>query len=249
MNPATTSLQKAFNNCTNLKFIDNLDELVNVTNMKACFYSCSALEYVQDLSGMTSLTVVEEAFRNCSSLVKVFGFPHALAATNVNIGNMCVNDTHLTSFIIPQGAGATGWAFGYCTSLRKVEIYEENMTTSHIVSSTFYNCTDLTVYCNADTTTYATLIQLFGSSTNITIKTFGGGGALPSIVVWGDSISSPGKAWIEWPARLQNKIGTADYLIKNEALAGEWSTSTTARQGGYVMTTNAFTIPADTTPT
>lgn len=250
MNPATTSLQNAFANCTHLKFIDNLDELVNVTNMQACFHGCSALEYVQDLSGMTSITSsLSEAFRNCSSLVKVFGFPHALAATNVNIDNMCVNDTNLTSFIIPQGAAAAGWAFGYCTSLRKVEIYEDNMTTSQIGSTTFHNCTNLTVYCNADTTTYATLIQLFGSSTNITIKTFGGGGALPSIVVWGDSISSPGKAWIEWPARLQNKLGTADYLIKNEALAGEWSTSTTARQGGYVMTTNAFTIPADTTPT
>lgn len=249
MNPATTSIKYAFNKCSSFKFVDNLDELVNVTTISNAFRD-SGIEYIQDISGFTSLTEAYEMFKSAANLKKIFGFPKEMAATNVNGTNMYQGCTLLATAIVPKGVSNLNFAFHNCTSLRKVEIYEDGLTTSGVYSgSTFYNCTDLTVYCNADTTTYATLIQLFGSSTNITIKTFGGGGALPSIVVWGDSISSPGKAWIEWPARLQNKIGTADYLIKNEALAGEWSTSTTARQGGYVMTTNAFTIPADTTPT
>ena len=249
MNPATTSLQKAFSGCTNFKFLDNLDELVNVTSLQACFNGCSALEYVQDISGMTGLGGnLQQTFRSCSSLVKVFGFPNPVTASS-NMQNAYFNDTNLVSAIVPAGVTNLTYTFGYCSSLRKVEIYDDNLTTSNIGASTFNNCTNLTVYCNANTTTHTTLLSLFGSSTQITIETFGGGGSLPSIVVWGDSISSPNKAWLEWPERLQNKIGLTDYLIKNEALAGEWSTSTTARQGGYEMTVGAFTIPADGTPT
>lgn len=163
--------------------------------------------------------------------------------------NMYYGDSSLVTAIIPENAGNCTWMFGNCTSLRKVEIYDDNLTTTNINASTFTNCTNLTIYCNANTTTYSTLVSLFGSSTTIFIETFGGGGVLPSIVVWGDSISSSNKAWLEWPERLQNKLGIYDYLVKNEALAGEWSTSTVARQGGYVMTVGAFTIPADGTPT
>lgn len=244
-----TKMNTAFSGCTNFKFADNLDELVNITTINQAFNGCSALEYIQDISGMTGVGGnLQQTFRNCSSLVKVFGFPNPVAASS-NMQNAYVNDTNLVSAIVPAGVTNLTYTFGYCSSLRKVEIYDDNLTTSNIGSTTFYNCTNLTVYCNANTTTHTTLLTLFGSSTQITIETFGGGGSLPSIVVWGDSISSPNKAWLEWPERLQNKIGLTDYIIKNEALAGEWSTSTTARQGGYEMTVGAFTIPADGTPT
>ena len=248
MNTDATSLRNTFNGCTSLKFVDNLDDLVNVGEFRDAFLNCG-IEYVQDLSSLDKLTNAGEAFRNCTHLIKLFGFAQELTNNSVNMQNMYYGDSSLVTAIIPENAGNCYWMFGNCTSLRKVEIYDDNLTTTNINASTFTNCTDLTIYCNANTTTYSTLVSLFGSSTTIFIETFGGGGVLPSIVVWGDSISSSNKAWLEWPERLQNKLGIYDYLVKNEALAGEWSTSTVARQGGYVMTVGAFTIPADGTPT
>lgn len=249
LNTDVTNLGSCFSGCTHFKFLDNLDELVNVQSIRTTFYNCAYLEYVQDISGMTGLGGdLSQAFRGCASLIKVFGFPKQVTP-GTSMQTMFFGNSNLVSGIIPSGVTNTTFTFSNCTSLRKVEVYDDNLTTSNISANTFGNCTDLTVYCNANTTTHTTLLTLFGSSTQITIDTFGGGGALPSIVVWGDSISSPNKEWLEWPERLQNKIGVADYVIKNEALAGEWSTSTTARQGGYVMTVGAFTIPADGTPT
>lgn len=244
LNTSITSLQSAFIGCSSLKFVDNLDKLVNVISINRAFED-SGIEYIQDLSGLTNLSDVQGAFRKASSLVKVFGLPE-LATTTANATNLYANATALTYGIVPKGVSGLAYAFYNDVALRKVVIYEDNLATSAIPSTAFYGCENLTVYCNANTTTYNSLISAYGSSSQVTIKTFDGS-SVPSIVVWGDSISSPNKAWLEWPARLQTKIGTSNYLVKNEALAGEWSTSTTARQGGYAMTVDAFTIPADTT--
>lgn len=245
--PATiTSMYNCFYGCNSFKFLDNLDRLTSLENLQQAFQSCTAIEYIQDLSQLTALDNVQSAFKQ-SGLKKPFGFPE-LNTTSANATNMYATCTSLEYGIIPKGVNNLNWAFGNDTALRRVDIYADDIPSTGITSTTFYSCSNLEVYCNANTTTYNSLISAYGSSTQVTIKTFGGGSSTPSIVIWGDSISSPNKPWIEWPARLQTKIGTADYLVKNEALAGEWSTSTTARQGGYEMTTNAFTIPADTTP-
>lgn len=243
MNPDTTKISCTFRGCSSLKFVDNLDKLINVTTINQAFYN-SGLDYVQDLSGMIGLKDLLQAFKLSSSLKKIFGFPKELTTTNINATNAFNGCSYLESAIVPEGVSNLTYTFGGCTSLRNVEIYEDGLTS---FDNTFNGCTNLTVYCNANTTTHNTLLSTYGSSSQITIKAFGED-AKPSIVVWGESISSPNKAWVEWPARLQTKLGTSTYLVKNEAIAGEWSTSTTARQGGYVMTTNAFTIPADTTP-
>lgn len=139
---------------------------------------------------------------------------------------------------VPQNATTMFYCFNGCTSLREVTIHATEITAA---TSAFANCTDLTVYLDADTTTYETLIGLYGSSTDITFFTDGGASA-PSIVVWGDSTSSPNRTWKEWPARLQEAVST--YLVKNQAASGEFTTSTSARQGGNALKVGAFTIPA-----
>lgn len=245
MPTSIVGLANAFNGCTSLEFIDNLDELVNVTAMNSAFESCSSLEYVQDLSDLTALSNIQGAFKS-SGLKKIFGLPE-LDTTTGNATNIYSGCASLTYGIIPKGVSNCTYAFYNCASCRRADILEDGLTTSGITNTTFSGCNNLDVYCNDDTTTYTTLLTQYGSSTKVTIKVFGSSTATPSIVVWGDSISSPNKGWIEWPARLQTKLGTSDYLVKNEALAGEGSPSTTARQGGYVMTTSAFTIPATTT--
>lgn len=239
-----TSLSAAFDGCTSLEFIDNLDNLTACTTLSQAFKD-SGIEYVQDLSAMVALANIGQAFRGASSLVKVFGLPE-LASTN-NITNTYSGCSALEYGIVPKGTNGTVYAFNNCTSLKRVDIFEDGLTTSTLSNTMLTGTNNVDVYCNADTTTYDTLVSVYGSSSSITIKTFGSTSTIPSIVVWGDSISSPNKAWIEWPRRLQTQIGT-QYAVKNQALAGEWSTSTTARQGGYEITVGAFTIPADTTP-
>lgn len=242
---SATYFANAFNGCTKLRFVDNLDKLVNTTNLKSAFDACSALEYIQDLSGLTKMNNVQATFR-ASGLKKIFGLPN-LNTTTANATNIYSGCASLQYGIIPKGVSNCAYAFYNCTSLRRVDIFEDNLATSALPSTCFSGCRNLKVYCNAGTTTYNSLITNFGSSTQITIIPFGGSN-LPSIVVWGDSISSPNKAWIEWPKRLATKLGTTQYVVKNEAIAGEGSTSTTARQGGYVITVSeAFQIPADTT--
>ena len=246
MNTNVTSMQRCFYGCTSFKFLDNLDELVNVTTLEYCFHQTS-VDYIQDLSGLTEVTTCKDMLSDAPNLKKVFGAP-VLSGTGINHTGIYSTCPSLTSATIPSGAGSLSYAFYNDTALRTVKIYEDGLTTSQIVSTTFSGCSNLTVYCNANTTTYASLSSVYASSSNVTIKTFDGA-SIPSIVVWGDSISSPNTSWIEWPARLQTKLGTSQYLIKNEALSGEWSTSTTARQGGYALTVGAFTIPANTTAT
>lgn len=240
------NLSSAFQGCTSLCFVDNLDELVNVTQIGNAFKS-SGIQYIQDLSALTVLDNVQAAF-NLSSLIKIFGLPE-LNTTTANATNIYSGCASLAYGIIPKGVSNCAYAFYNCSSCRRVDIFEDNLSTSAITSTTFYGCRNLEVYCNDGTTTHDSLLTQYGSSTQVTIKTFGSESALPSIVVWGDSISSPNKAWIEWPKRLQTKLGTSQYLVKNQAIAGEGSPSTTARQGGYVMTVGAFTIPATVTAT
>lgn len=244
--PATiTSMYNCFYGCSSFKFLDNLDRLTSLESLHQAFQSCTAIEYIQDLSQLTALNNVQSTFKQ-SGLKKPFGFPD-LNTTTANGTNMYANCSSLAYGIAPKGVNNLNYAFYSDSALRRVDIYADDIPSTGITSATFSGCRNLEVYCNANTTTYDSLVAAYGSSTNVTIKTFGSASATPSIVVWGDSISSANKAWIEWPARLQTKLGTSDYLVKNEAMAGEWSTSTTARQGGYAMTVGAFTIPATTT--
>lgn len=251
---AITKLSQTFKGCTSLLFVDGLERQTKCVTLNACFEGCTSLEYVQDLSGLTAVAGSNTSdghatmFKGCTKFVKVYGMPNELVGTSTAVNMYAGSGVEYAK--IPKGVKNMGYAFYNCTKLKRVDIYEDNLdTTNGITSTTFSGCKDVVVYCNAGTTTYNSLMTHYGNSTNVEIRTFGADSAMPSIVVWGDSISSPNKPWIEWPARLQEKIGMADYLIKNEALAGEHSTSTTSRQGGNTITVDAFTIPADTTAT
>ncbi len=237
MNPEITSLAQTFQGCTNLKFIDNIGNLVNVTTLEMAFTN-SGIEYLPDLSKMTAVTNMNQCFKDCTFLKRVYGMTKPSATCNTNqLFNGC---TALEKAEVPENASTMFYAFNNCTSLRTVDVKATGITA---VDRAFYGCTDLMVYVVADSTTYTTLVNAYGNSTDVTIVV-AGGETLPVIAVWGDSTSSPNRAWKEWPARLQEVV--ASYAVKNQAVSGEFTTSTSARQGGNALSVGAFTIPADT---
>lgn len=238
MNPAVTSIHVAFKGCTKLRFVDNLSELVNVTNMDSAFHS-SGIEYLPDLSAMTAVTNMQKSFYGCANLKRIYGMPKPAASCNTNqiFNGGCVT---LEKAEIPENASTLFYAFNGCTSLRRVYVKATGITE---VGMAFNGCSDLTVYAVADSATYTTLVNAYGNSTDVTIVV-AGGEALPVIAVWGDSTSSPNRTWREWPARLQEAV--TGYAVKNQAVSGEYTTSTSARQGGNALSVGTFTIPADT---
>lgn len=243
MNPAVTNLSSAFNGCTSLEFVDNLPDLVNVTSDYMAFSGCTSLEYVQDLSDWTAVGL-SRTFRGCSNLKKIFGLPNPSSAATFEYAFM---GTQVEKVTIPANASSLVYCFNQNTHVNNVTILADGLTTTNLNSIFGSSQTqNIDVYANANSTTYASLQSMFASSTKVTVHDLSGS-SLPSIVVWGDSTSSPNRPWIEWPARLQTKLGTNDYLVKNEAVSGEWTTSTSARQGGNAIHTNAFAIPATTT--
>lgn len=242
---AVTQLTGAFKYCTALKFVDNLGELVNVTGMQNAFEGCTSLEYVQDLSALTG-TGLEQTFRGCTSLKKIFGLPQPVSASTFAYAFM---GTRVSSVTIPENASNLSYCFHQNTTVSSVTILADDLSSNDMAnifgSSQSQN---ITVYAHAGSTTLASLQTMFASSSRVTVSPLGGA-PLPSIVVWGDSTSSPGRSWIEWPSRLQSKIGTSAYLVKNEAVSGEWTTSTAARQGGNALHVGAVELPADSTQT
>ena len=243
MSSGVTNIKNAFSECSALEFVDNLDELTAVTNDYQAFYNCTSLEYVQDLSGWGSVGL-ERTFRGCTSLKAVLGVPQPSSDASFAYAFM---QTKVKKVTIPEYANSLAYAFSGATKLEELTILAEGLASSAITSMLANTSQDIQVYAPAGSTTLSTLQTAYASSAKITVSAIGGG-SLPSIVVWGDSTSSPDKPWTEWPARLQTKIGTSSYLVKNQAVSGEWTTSTSARQGGNAMHTNAFNIPADTTP-
>lgn len=235
-----------FKGCTSLKFFDGVANQVNCTDLWSTFDGCTALEYLPDLSGLTKLTRIWYAFQNCSNLKKIYGFPDALASAGS--AKMTFYNTALKYVKIPANVNDVFYCCALSTNLERCDIYTDDLdsTNKKLDSYTFKDCNGLTVYCNDGTTTEETLRSVFGSSTNVEIRTFSDEGATPTIAVWGDSTSSPGTSWGCWPDRLQEKIGAENYFVKNQAVSGEYTTSTSARQGGNALSVGAFTIPADT---
>ena len=238
MNPATTSLANAFKGCSSLRFIDNIGQLANVLYMDSAFDS-SGIEYLPDLSAMTAVVSMKATFMNCANLKRVYGMPKPTASCDTrNVFNGCAA---LEKAEIPENASTMFFAFNGCASLRSVNVMANGISE---VYNAFAGCTGLTVYAPADSTTYTALVDAYGNSTNVTLAILGSGGALPVIAVWGDSTSSPNGTWKEWPRRLQEAVVT--YLVKNQAVSGEYTTSTSARQGGNTLRVGAFRIPGDT---
>lgn len=236
-----TSLAETFDGCTSLKFFDGLDKQVAVTTLKDVFYSCSSLEYIQDLSNLTTVGNLQSAFGACGNLIKIFGMMPSCNGSTVTMNSTFSGCRKLTSAVIPLNVTDLFYTFKNCTSLRKIECLATAAFTR--TGSAFDGCTNLYVYCVPESEAYNKLLTDFGSSSQVHIVEKGGT-ELPNIVIWGDSTSSPNKGWLEWPKRLIDKL--SGFLLKNQAVSGEFTTSTSARQGGNVISVEAFEIPATT---
>ena len=237
------SLRGAFEGCEKLRFFDGLDRQSGIQDMGFAFKGCVELEYLPDLGKFNNITDLNSAFRECVFLKRIIAFPTKIAGSTMS--SAFYNVALIQEAIIPQGVTDLFYAFKGCTNLRTVYCYATEAFTK--LSSTFADVDNVTILCVEDNAAYQSLLSAFGSSSNITIKIMGQS-ANPSIVVWGDSTSSPNTSWKEWPKRLQERIGTS-LLVKNQAVSGEYTTSTSARQGGNALSVGSFTIPADTTAT
>ena len=165
---AVNTLSRAFYGCTNLSFIDNLDDLVNVTSLYMAFQE-SGVEYIQDLSSWTALASIQACFKQ-SKLIRPFGFPEL--ASSVAGTNFYANCSYLEYAIVPEGVNGLLYGFYSDSALRQVDIYADSIPSSGIESTTFSGCNNLTVYCHHNTTTEASLISAYGSSTKVTILNF-----------------------------------------------------------------------------
>ena len=238
-------MNNCFGNCASLKFFDGFEKQVGCTTLYYAFTGCTALEYLPDLSNLVKLTNIQAAFYNCTNLKRIYGFPDALASSGA--AKMAFMNSGIVYAKIPANVNDVAYYCSGCTSLEKCEIYADDLDSAKkLDATTFQNCSGLTVYCNDGTTTEETLRSVFASSTKIEVRTFGEADATPTIAVWGDSTSSPNTSWGCWPDRLQEKVGTEAYFVKNQAVSGEYTTSTSARQGGNALRVGTFTIPADT---
>lgn len=238
-----TGMNMTFKDCTSLKFFDGLENQVSCTTLRFAFNGASAIDYLPDLSALTAISSFEETFNGCSSLKRIFGLPKTLTATSVTALAMYKNCTLLEYAEIPDGVNYFFYTFQNCTHLTRVDFYTTQ--TISTIGGIFEGCSNLYAYCIEDSDLYAKLFAAYGSSTSIHIVVMGGS-ELPAVVTWGDSLTSPNVGWKEWPKRLQEMLGNNTYAVKNEAVAGETTTSTSARQGGNAISVAAFTIPATT---
>lgn len=240
-------LKATFNNCSSLKFVDNLDKLVNATMMQNAFKGCTSLEQIQDLSNMTGVTGsydMIDTFNGCTNLKYVFGLPKNAIYFQQTFYE-CSNLEKVKE--IPSTCTTLLRAFTGVTKLKEVIINALSIENSKITASDFSNLTtDCIIYVQPDSALKTTLKSLLGSNSHIVIADIGSNGG-NILVTWGDSITSKNSTWIDWPTRLQQKL--TDYTIKNKAISGEYTTSTSTRQGGNTLYVGAFTIPATCTAT
>lgn len=238
-----TSLKSTFDGCSSLEFFDGLDKQTQNGSLYYAFNGCSSLDYVQDLSAMTVVGNMQSAFNGCSSLKLVFGFMTALSGTSAAFNAAFSNCALLTEGTIPLNAGNISYAFRGCSALRRVDCLATAAFSN--TTSCFANDTNVSVYCIAGSEAYSSLLNAYGSSSEIHILT-NDGSSLPNIVVWGSSGSSPNTSWREWPLRLMDMLPNNTWNLKNQAVSGEYTTSAAARQGGNTISLSAFEIPATT---
>lgn len=232
------NISNTWSGCSKLKFVVGLDNYVKCSNMSQAFMNCSELEYIQDLSKLTLCTNLAQTFNGCTKLKKIYGLPSG--ATNMNMA--LYKCAVLENIVIPKNVTDLFYCFSGNTSLKKIEILSEGVTRA---DQMLQNCGTVSVYMVKDSTTYTTISKIYSSSANVTLA-YIGADSIPVISTWGDSTTSRGTDGLAWPSRLQNEITT--HNIKNMAISGEFTTSTSCRQGGnqaHVKT--AFTIPATCT--
>lgn len=138
----------------------------SVTKLFYTFRGNTSLTTVEDLPD--SITEMYFAFNGCTSLSAIGKLPKNV----VNLNTTFAGCTSLvTAPIIPENVEIMQSTFGGCTNLTgTVRINSQNVTN---FVNTFYGITnDLIVQVPAESTTYSTLVDAYGSSENITIETF-----------------------------------------------------------------------------
>ena len=240
-----TDVGNMFSGCTKFKWWDGLELNTGITSLGNTFHKCTSLEYIQDISSLTKLTNMNSCFMWDESLKKIYGMPESFESP-CNMQS-ALYGTALTSATIPSNVSNLAHALRNCTNLKKAYVYDDNLTTS-IIGDMFTGCSNVTVYAHMGTSTYEALNEKFATLGTIILKDFSNE-SLPLIVTWGDSTTSEGTSWGCWPDRLQEKLGANNFTVRNEAVSGEYTTSTSARQGGNTLKiVEGFTIPSDTTP-
>ena len=231
-------VNSTWDGCTNLKFVVGLEGYVNCTTSSQAFKNCTELEYIQDLSALSLCTDLNQAFNECTKLKKVYGLPSG--AQNMNMA--LYNCSSLESIVVPENVTNLFYCFSRNTSLKKIEILSEGVTNA---SEMLQGCGTVSVYMVKDSTTYTTISGIYSSASNVTLS-YLGGSDIPVISTWGDSTTSTGTDGLSWPARLQEEL--TSHNVKNMAISGEYTTSTSCRQGGnqaHIKT--SFTIPSTCT--
>lgn len=232
------NLSNTWNGCSKLKFVVGLDKYVKCSGMSQAFANCSELEYIQDLSKLTLCTNLNQTFKECTKLKKIYGLPSGTTDMNMALYKCSA----LESIVVPENVTNLPYCFSGDIALKKIEILSKGVTRA---DQMLQNCGTVSVYMVKDSTTYTNISKLYGSSANVTLA-YLGSTSIPVISTWGDSTTSTGTDGLAWPSRLQNEITT--HNVKNMAISGEYTTSTSCRQGGnqaHVKT--AFTIPATCT--
>lgn len=253
----------AFGGCTSLKFakgIENAD-LSTTTGggMQQAFDGCTSLEYVQDLSTIKTnrnndYADAVKTFMNCTSLKKVYGLPQLTNMTNCFNGCASLEEGFIPATVGTFNTAVNGanenevyaqFCFLNCANLKKVTILSEVVTQSLLPTSLNNDCV---IYGIEGSATYTALQSQIASLPTATLLPYGSESESGNIVVaWGDSTTSYNANWIDWVQRLGDKLD--GFTMKNQGVSGEYTTSTSARQGGNALKVGAFTIPADTTAT
>lgn len=254
--PSTTvNLANCFKLCSSLKFVTGIDDLdLSHGGNDALFHTfenCTSLEYVQDLSEITTnretgTTDGINMFYGCTSLKKVYGLPQLTNMTDCFSG--C---TSLEEGFVPTTVGTYGETtnanygvrcFAGCVNLKKITVLTE-VATPDLPTSLNNNCI---IYAIEGSPVYSGLQSKIASLPTATLLPYGSNAEGGNIVTaWGDSTTSYNNNWIDWVQRLGKKLD--GFTMKNQAVSGEYTTSTSARQGGNTLKVGAFTIPADTT--
>lgn len=244
-----TTFNNEFSGDYNFEWWDGMELNTNVTGIDKFVYCGSTpntkLKYLPDLSAFTKITSWAQTFWNCTALEKVFGMPVEYENA-CNMNSTFYGCTSLKKAIVGANVTNAPNTFRFVSNtvgaLEAVDVYADGLTSSNSGGMFTNNNSGAVVRAHTNTDTY-TFLQSFVSSGNITLTDFSGS-SVPLLVTWGDSTTSAGTSWTCWPDRLQAKLGASNFGLKNEAVSGEWTTSTSARQGGNTpKILESFTIP------
>lgn len=234
-----SSLGSCFINCSSLKWVDGISD-ASKSDFYMAFSGCTAIEYIPAIH--STVGDFQQTFNGCTALKKIYGI--STNATNFSMAFYGCSSLKKIVGGISESCTNLFFAFSGCVALHEITINAAEVTK---VDNIFEkrSGSQIDVYVPANSTTKTNLTSLYGSSTDVRLHDIGTGDTAQPIVVWGDSTSSPNTPWTCWPDRLQSQITDA-YAIKNQAVSGEYTTSTSARQGGNALYVGAFTIPSGT---